>query len=194
MQKTKKQSDRGTLDHWLVESSWYPARDPQNPHVSLPNWAWDLSPRSSQESYQEKTPCVTVLLPAQLKIQAAQAFSSLDLAQQAWFPMASPADHSKCASTQLEMLTAWRRRDVSSLSSCHTLSDQTTAATAATAVFIHDFVTRWSFCLPLVRSLFLCWALGCSFSPFHGIDTFQPGTTQKARAALQAQGCRKDSE
>ena len=94
-----------------MESSWYPARDPQNPHVSLPNWAWDLSPRSSQESYQEKTPCVTVLLPAQLKIQAAQAFSSLDLAQQAWFPMASPADHSKYASTQLEMLTAWRRRD-----------------------------------------------------------------------------------
>ena len=26
--KTKSQSDRGTLDHWLVESSWYPARDP----------------------------------------------------------------------------------------------------------------------------------------------------------------------
>ena len=81
VQKPKKQSDRGTLDQWLLwphllvlppgcrrrpvlESSRYPARDPQNPHVSLPNWAWDVIPRSSQESesYQEKTPCVQVLV------------------------------------------------------------------------------------------------------------------------------------
>ena len=153
----------------------------------------DVIPRSSQESesYQEKTPCVQVLVACTTQNPSRPSLLISRFGTTSLISHGKSADPSKYDSTPFEGLRKVR------WAACQVVTRCLIKPQLPLLSVLSVYMTLWLYDLSVFRSFghFSFAELSAAlFFPFHGIDTFQPGTRQKARATLQAQGWRKDSE